>query len=67
MGQYFNIVLRNAKTGEEKTIEHWTPRCGRDALDSVVERAWAELIETFTGEGDGKYWFLLSITDVTRR
>lgn len=67
MGQYFDIVLRNAKTGEEKVIEEFTCQAGRGAWEYANARAWGELEAVWSPEGDAKYWFLASITDTTAR
>lgn len=67
MGQYFDIVLRNAKTGEEKTVEVWTARNGRGAWEFATARALTEIEAVWSPEGDAKYWFLASITDTTAR
>lgn len=67
MGFYIDITLRNSKTGEEKVVEFWSADSYSEAWREAVEKGLHELSNLWSPEGDEKYWYLESLTDVVRR
>lgn len=64
MGLYFEIILRNMKTKEEISEEHFSLKqfdvAWREALEVgiLLANEWFE---------KDKYWYLAEVRDVTRR
>lgn len=67
MGFYFDVVLFNTRTKEEKHIEVFRAHDYLGSWKNVVSEAIIEYKDTWSRDGDDKYWIIKSITDITKR